>query len=244
MFFGMRVEPGASVEATDGRFGTVEEVMLQPDTGNLSYLVVRYRDDLVRIPAGLINEVPNPREVHLGLTTEEAYGRVVGHVEGANDALDDASQLRIPIYEERLQAAVEEVGLGEVRVHKLVDEVEETVEQVVTRDDLDIERIPMHIPLTVPSVARQEGDWYVVPVMEEVLVVQKRLMLVEEVRIRTRRVTETAQVRETVRRERVTIEDDTVHGVVGADVGPQGRRRRQPRDVSARAQPIDPPVTD
>ncbi len=238
MFFGMRVEPGASVEATDGRFGTVEEVVVQPGTGNLSYLAVRYREDLVRIPAGMIDEVPNPHEVRLGLTTEAAYGRVAGHVAGTEDSLDEGSQLRIPIYEERLQAAVEDVGLGEVRVHKLVDEVEETVEQPVTRDDLDIERIPMNRPLNVPSVARQEGDWYVVPVMEEVLVVQKRLMLVEEVRIRTRRVTEIAQVRDTVRRERVTIEDDTVRGVVGSDPGPSRRRRRAASDEPTMNRPI------
>ena len=43
--------------------------------------------------------------------------------------------------------------------------------------------------------------------MEEVLVVQKQLVVTEEIRIRTQLVTEEHEVRETVRREHASIED-------------------------------------
>lgn len=244
MFYGMRVEPGATVQATDGRFGTVEEVMLQPDTGDLSYLVVRHGADLVRIPAGMINEVTDPREVHLGLTNDVAHARVAGHVEGLDARPEDSSQIRIPLHEERLEATVEPISLGEVRIHKLVEDVEETVEQEVTRDDLDIERVPMHLTLDAPASPRQEDGWYVVPIMKEVLVVQKRLMLVEEVRIRTRRVTEVAQVRETVRHERITVEDATVHGIDGIDDGLLEGGRRASRRAPAASRSGDPAGTE
>jgi hypothetical protein len=73
-----------------------------------------------------------------------------------------------------------------------------------------------------------EGDWLVVPVMEEVLVVRKQLMLKEEVRIRRRPVTEPREVRETLRRERVELEDATRHGVRGPETrGPTEPRRRR-----------------
>ncbi|HEV2121426.1 MAG TPA: DUF2382 domain-containing protein, partial [Chloroflexota bacterium] len=54
--------------------------------------------------------------------------------------------------------------------------------------------------------------WLVIPVMKEVVVVQKQLMLVEEVRIKRSQVQKDHVVRETVRRERVEIEDDSVDG--------------------------------
>jgi hypothetical protein len=81
-------------------------------------------------------------------------------------------------------------------------------------------------PLEAPAASRVEGDWYVVPVMEEVLVVRKQLMLKEEVRIRRQPVTEAQEVRETLRRERVELEDATRDGVremPGADAPPAGR---------------------
>jgi hypothetical protein len=46
--------------------------------------------------------------------------------------------------------------------------------------------------------------------MEEVFVVEKHLMVTEEIRIRKRLTTEDAEVRETVRRERATVEDTRV----------------------------------
>jgi stress response protein YsnF len=59
-----------------------------------------------------------------------------------------------------------------------------------------------------------------VPVMEEVLVVTKQLVLTEEVRIRTKRVTEEQEVYEILRRERVRVEDATAPGSRRSDDEP------------------------
>jgi stress response protein YsnF len=62
----------------------------------------------------------------------------------------------------------------------------------------------------------------IIPVMREVLVVQKQLMLAEEIRIRKREVTEEQEVRELVRHERVELEDASAPSAApAADV--QGR---------------------
>jgi uncharacterized protein (TIGR02271 family) len=130
------------------------------------------------------------------------------------------------------------VSLGELRIHKRVEETEESVRQPVTRDQLEVEHVPVNRPLEVPATQRTDGDWLVLPVMEEVLVVRKQLMLKEEVRIRLRQVTEEQVVRETVRHERLELEDATRHGICvlpedgdsgGAESGrtgppPSGRR--------------------
>jgi stress response protein YsnF len=85
-----------------------------------------------------------------------------------------------------------------------------------------VERLPVNRPLEAPAAQRMEGEWLVLPVMAEVLVVRTQLVLTEEVRVRTRRVTEEQEVRAPVRRERLELEDATRDGVRGlpAAAGP------------------------
>ena len=215
------IRPGAGVEASDGRLGTVGEVRVRPETGELALLVVRrgWSDRLLHVAAAQVDRVEGDGTVRLRVTREEAERLASGVLEGAAGgaavAGTEGQPLRVPVLAERLAAEARPVELGELRVHKRVDEAEETVRRAVTRDELDVERVPVNRPLEAPVAQRTEGEWLVIPVMEEVLVVRTQLMLKEEVRVRTRRVTEQREVRETVRRERVELEDATRHGVRG-----------------------------
>jgi len=58
-----------------------------------------------------------------------------------------------------------------------------------------------------PAV-RTDGDVTIVPVMEEVLVVEKRLMLVEEIHIRRVATTEDVSIPVELRKQRASIERD------------------------------------
>jgi uncharacterized protein (TIGR02271 family) len=78
-----------------------------------------------------------------------------------------------------------------------------------------IERVPVNRPLDEPVASRHEGEWLVIPVMREVLMVKKQLMLVEEVRIAKREVTEEQEVRDVTRHERLDVEDATVREAAG-----------------------------
>jgi stress response protein YsnF len=78
-----------------------------------------------------------------------------------------------------------ETGHG-VRVTKTVSEREAIVDVSSLRDEVHVERTRIDrevAPSALPNV-RQEGDTLVVPVLEEVPVVAKRIILVEEIRIR------------------------------------------------------------
>jgi hypothetical protein len=55
------------------------------------------------------------------------------------------------------------------------------------RENCDIKRVPMKRLLDKPAEPRQEGDTLIVPLMEEVLVLEKRLLLREELHITRRR---------------------------------------------------------
>ena len=57
------------------------------------------------------------------------------------------------------------------------------------REDCDVERVPIRRMIDQPAEIRQDGDTLIIPLMEEVLVVEKRLMLREELHIRRRRET-------------------------------------------------------
>ena len=76
------------------------------------------------------------------------------------------------------------------------------------REDISVERRPINrfVAANEPPQCRQEGDTTIVPVLEEVLVVQKRLLLKEEVRITKVQRTEREQQLVTTRAERAVIE--------------------------------------
>ena len=206
-----RIKPGATVETTDGRFGTVKEVLVSLKTGELAQLLVEHDDSLVMVPSELIQDVVSPTRVRLNGSRDDARARLAGVV----STPELGGQIRIPIHEERLRAEVVPADLGELRIHKSVERVPEIVTQAVERDELEIERVRLDRLIDAPVGTREEDGWLIVPIMEEVLVVTKQLVLTEEVRIRTRRVVEEQEVYEILRHERVEIEDATVSGVVG-----------------------------
>jgi len=225
-----QIEPGASVEATDGRFGTVQSVIAQPGSGAISYLLVRHGDGLVSLPAELIAEVVSPVEVRLGATRDAVRSRIAGT---GSAVVGESEQIRVPIYEERLRTEVRPVDLGEVRIHRTVEHVPMTATRSVERDELEIERVRVDRLLDQPVEPYQDGEWTVVPVMEEVLVVTRQLVLTEEVRIRTKRVAEEQEVYEVLRREHVSVEDATLHGAHGpVDAQPAARPDGSPPDAT------------
>jgi stress response protein YsnF len=221
-------ERGAIVTASDGHLGTVQEVVVRPETGQLAGIVVNrgFLDPPLDIPADLIEALTSPHEVRLRVTRDQAAAGGAAALTGPGLARAEGHELRIPILEERLVPGKRVVDLGEVRIHTRVEEDEQVVRQLVDRDDLEIERVRFDRPLTEPATRRYEGDWLVIPVMREVLVTEKRLMLVEEVRIRTRVVTEEQEVRETVRRTVVEVEDATVDGLDGVRTAREAARDR------------------
>ena len=114
----------------------------------------------------------------------------------------------VPVIEERLIADTRWREAGSVTFHLRTEEVPETVEEYVTREELEVEEVAVGRLLATDEVPaqRQEGDTLVIPVVEERLVMVKQRVLVKEVRVSTRSRTETREVTETVRRQRVEID--------------------------------------
>jgi uncharacterized protein (TIGR02271 family) len=118
----------------------------------------------------------------------------------------------IPVTEDVLIIDRKTVELGKVTVSKTVDEHEAVITEPVIHEDVQIERrrVDREVPVDAPPGIRIEGATTVIPVLEEVLVVEKRLMLREEVRITRVRREHPAQQSATLRREQVHVERSAV----------------------------------
>lgn len=99
--------------------------------------------------------------------------------------------LKVPVVREEVQVDKRVVDTGRgVRIHKTVAEHPCHIDERLTRDEVEISHVPVDriVPLDAAPTTRYEGDTLVVPILEEVLVVERRVRIKEEVRItRTRR---------------------------------------------------------
>jgi uncharacterized protein (TIGR02271 family) len=111
-----------------------------------------------------------------------------------------------PVIVEELDVRKHTVETGRVRITKVVHEHEELVDAPVLREEVIIERVPINRYIEAPIPLRSEGDTMIISLVKEVPVVEKRLMLTEELRI-TRRSTEHREsLPVTLRSEEVTVE--------------------------------------
>lgn len=116
-------------------------------------------------------------------------------------------QAVIPVIEEELEVGKRRVETGSgARVVKTVEAREEVVDEPLTREDVSVERVAVNRAVDGPVAVRYEGDTMIVPVLEEVVIVEKRLMLKEEIRITRRKTAFSEPQRVVVRRERAAIE--------------------------------------
>ncbi len=112
----------------------------------------------------------------------------------------------IPLVEERLKVTKREVETGRVRVHVKVEERQETLTHQLSRDDVQVEHVPRGVRVTEIPHVRLEGGTTIIPVVEEVMIVEKALVLVEEIHIRRNSVSETVEVPVTIKSERARVE--------------------------------------
>ncbi|WP_437954670.1 DUF2382 domain-containing protein [Sorangium sp. So ce119] len=116
-------------------------------------------------------------------------------------------ELVVPVVAQELEVKKRTVESGRVRITKEVRERVEEVEEPLARERVFVERVAIDRVVTEPPATRQEGDTLIVPVVEEVLVVEKRLVLKEELRItRVRSVEMSPPEHVTLRSEDVRVE--------------------------------------
>jgi uncharacterized protein (TIGR02271 family) len=210
-----RMHPGMVVEDDQGTVGYVQE--FRPSDEGM-YILLRRTDGRQQLLAPGTYRIQN-NVVHVALAqpqrmrdasvealdTQQILPTAEDMAEHAT-LLERGGEVRIPVVREDVVIAKRVVEHGGVRVHKHVNEREEVVEQPTVHDEVDVERVPVGRVVDVVPEVREEGDTLIIPVMEEMLVVEKRLVLKEEIRVRRRQVRESEQARVVLRQEEVEIE--------------------------------------
>ena len=119
---------------------------------------------------------------------------------------DDKQSVVIPVAREEVSVSRELVETGVVDVRKVVRERVEVIDEPMLHDEVDIERVPINRAVDAPQPPRQEGDVLVIPVYEEVVTVQRKWVLKEEVRLRRREVQARHREEVVLREEQALVE--------------------------------------
>lgn len=110
----------------------------------------------------------------------------------------------LPVSEEQIEIGRRVVESGAVRIRKQVDSVPVAIDDVETKEEVSVQRVPVGRVVDAPLGVRQEGDVTIVPVLEERLV--KQWVLVEEIHLTRSRREVPVQHEVSVRRESVVVE--------------------------------------
>lgn len=105
----------------------------------------------------------------------------------ARDTEDREELMVIPVVAEKAVVG-KRLEARRVRINKRVREREEMIQAPGYTDQLEVERVTVNQVVDVPPKARKEGDTLIIPLLEEVLVVKKQVLLREEVRVTVRQV--------------------------------------------------------
>ena len=179
------------VRASDGRLGTIvggEIGRAVESEGGVDVLL----DDGERllVPARALLE-----------QADGSYRLDLAMVEAGGDA-----RVVVPVVAETVEVGKRTVETGKVRVKKTVRSTERVVDEPLVREEVEVERVPINREIAEAIGPRQEGDTLIVPLLEEVLVVEKRLILREEVRITRRKVEHRDPKTVVLRSEEATVE--------------------------------------
>ena len=139
------------------------------------------------------------------------------------------SPVMIPLIAEEISVGKSRVVTGRVEIATICREREELVDELLTREHVEIARTPVGTTVDRLPEIREDGDTLIIPVVEEVLVVERRLLLKEEVRVRRVRRAERHQERVNVRRQDVVVTRHTVRTEEAAASPAAGAEKQTPK---------------
>jgi uncharacterized protein (TIGR02271 family) len=96
------------------------------------------------------------------------------------------------------------VETGRVRIAKVTHTRDHLIDELLARTSVEVKRVPIGRVIDAIPPVKDDADLTVIPIVEETLVVERRLVLKEEVHIQRRKTTERYQ--ETVQLRHQTAE--------------------------------------
>ena len=112
----------------------------------------------------------------------------------------------IPVFEEEVVVDKHSVVTGQVRVRTITESVDDVAHATLEKQNIEIRRVPIDQIVDTPPLVRTEGDVTIIPVLEEQLVVEKRLLLKEEIHIHRHTDSDVIEEPITRRKQRVVVD--------------------------------------
>jgi uncharacterized protein (TIGR02271 family) len=118
-----------------------------------------------------------------------------------------AESEKIQVLEEKVEVSKRIVEKAKIRLSKKVNQKTESYDIPLGSEEIVVKRVPKNEMVDkAPPGVRYEGNVMIIPVLKEVAVIEKRLMLVEEIHV-TKHKSETTETRQVVvRKEEIQVE--------------------------------------
>ena len=136
------------------------------------------------------------------------------------------NELVVPVLNEELHADAIPVQTGGVRVTKHVEGHDEILEQELRKGRVEVKRVKTERVVDGPQPVQRVGNTLVVPVVSEVLHVEKRWVVTEEIHLTQFEERETVQQTVTVNREQADVQRVDERGKVVSTIDPETERER------------------
>jgi stress response protein YsnF len=140
---------------------------------------------------------------------------------------NEAGEAVIPLLAEEIEVSKQIVETGRVQVARVTQEREQLIDELLAQQTAEIERVRIGQPVDTMPAIREEGDTLVIPIVDEVLVVERRLFLKEEVRVRRVRSTQRHQETVTLRHHEAVVTRLPVETPAGGEATETGARVQQ-----------------
>jgi len=122
------------------------------------------------------------------------------------DQTEEPEEIVIPVVEEEVVAGAKPVKTGSVRVDKHVEQRVRRIQAPLVHEEVEVKRVPVNRVVEQVPTVRRKGAVIIVPVVEEELVVTKRLVLKEEIHLIKRRTRDRFVKDVTLERERAEVQ--------------------------------------
>ena len=189
-----------TVIGKDGLRGRLEVAMPKSGQTDVSLPIRLETGERIMVPSDFLKKQKDGTyRASVSFAELQADGSVLRQDAGAETQT-------IRLVEEELHVGKREVERGRVRITKRVEHQEGTLDEPLLQERVEVERVPVGREIDGPVEVRREGDITIIPIYEEVLVVEKRLVLKEELHIRKERQEVHDPQHVTLRREYVDVE--------------------------------------
>ncbi len=195
------MRPGAVVLARDGRVGTLEQVIGDERSGGEQLRIRTLDDDAIALPMGVVREVRGDGAIELACTRDEALdlgGREQQQPELTDETLD--------LHEEELVPHKEMREAGTVTLRTEIEEYAARIEVEALREEVEVEHVPGGEEVSEREEPFERDGAMFFPVYEEQLVVSRRLILKEYLKVRRVRRAERRVFEDRLQREHALVE--------------------------------------